>query len=326
MTLILNADQVGRLVEMPLLISAIERGLKDEAQQEVDQPPRLNLRASNGFFRIMPVVLHAQNVMGFKAFQGSAADGVRYMVALYSEQDGELLSLLDASYLTAARTGATTAIATKYLARPDASSVAVLGSGLEAMTNLAGVCAVREVNQVRVFSPRVERRLAFAEDARAQLGVDVRAVNSARLCTEGADIVVVATNTGASQATAFDAEFLESGMHVNSIGSTMPSLRELDELVFGSVDRVVFDSVEQAQAESGDVLAAIRAQMYLPERVMSLAALVGCPSAQPGASDCTLFKSVGTAMQDVASGHAVYLAALEAGVGTSVNFLELKRF
>jgi hypothetical protein len=102
--------------------------------------------------------MNDSGLMGYKVFHGSMKNGVRYLIAIYAREGERLLALMDAHYLTAARTGATTGIATKLLANPDAKTVAVIGSGLEARTNLQAVCAVRPVNSVTVFSPNPERR------------------------------------------------------------------------------------------------------------------------------------------------------------------------
>jgi len=151
--LLLNAREVERLADMRRLVEAVEAGVREQATGRVAMPPRLNLPNGRGFFRLMPAVMNSSGIMGFKAFHGSVQDGVRYLIAIYEQASGMLLEMMDAHYLTAARTGATTGVATKYMANPDIRRVAVIGSGLEARTNLLGVCAVREVERVTVFSP-----------------------------------------------------------------------------------------------------------------------------------------------------------------------------
>ena len=158
MTLILSARDVEPLCNMPEMVDIIERGLREEALGKAVVPPRMNLPSGDGFFRVMPAVMNDSGLMGYKVFHGSMKNGVRYLIAIYAREGERLLALMDAHYLTAARTGATTGIATKLLANPDAKTVAVIGSGLEARTNLQAVCAVRPVNSVTVFSPNPERR------------------------------------------------------------------------------------------------------------------------------------------------------------------------
>jgi ornithine cyclodeaminase/alanine dehydrogenase len=274
----------------------------------------------------MPAVIGgAMDVMGVKIFNGSTADGVRYVVALYRASSGELLSLMDASYLTAARTGATTGLATRaMLGRGAAGDVGVIGSGLEARTNLEAVCAVLTVREVRVFSPNPGRREAFAEEMRATLGVDVRAVDSPERAAD-ARVVIVATNTGMSTGVvALEGAWLRDDAHVNAIGSTMPALREIDTATFARADTVVLDT-EHAKAESGDVMAAIADGAWADEKVSSLPQVLVAdgPVRNGGLS---LFKSVGTATQDVVAAAAVHGLAVAAGRGRQVQFLEPKFF
>ena len=133
MTLVLNAQDVEQSTDMHRLIEVIEQGLREEALDRAVVPPRLNLSTQDGFFRVMPAVMNESGLMGYKVFHGSLKAGVRYLIAIYDQQEGgRLLALMDAHYLTAARTGATTGIATKLLVNQGAQTVAVIGSGLDA--------------------------------------------------------------------------------------------------------------------------------------------------------------------------------------------------
>lgn len=326
--LLLNGSDVEQLTNMPALIEAIESGLVEEAAGEVVLPARMNLATPNGFFRIMPAVINKSGFMGFKAFHGSIAAGVRYLIALYEIKEGNLLAFMDAHYLTAARTGATTAIATKMMTDPVADSVAVIGSGLEARTNLAGVCAVRPIKRVSVFSPRKESRQAFALRMTKTLGIPVTAADSAEQCVREAPIVVVATNTSGREASiAFQGSWMRPGVHVNSIGSTMPSLREIDSECFARAERVVFDAREQAEGESGDLIAAIGDKKYDRGKVLELKNLLEGTPFHRRPDEITLFKSVGTALQDVMAGAAIYSEAMRRSRGQEVApFLDLKTF
>lgn len=328
--LLLNARDVERLADMRMLVGAVEAGLREQADGRVALPPRLNLPNGRGFFRLMPTVMNRSGIMGFKAFHGSVQDGVRYLIAVYEQASGRLLAMMDAHYLTAARTGATTGVATRFMANPDARRVAVIGSGLEARTNLLGVRAVREVERVSVFSPNRERREAFALRLGRELEIEVRACESPESCVEGADIVVVATNTtGKGDGIAFRGAWARAAMHVNAIGSTMPKLREIDPESFARAGRIVIDCQSaQIEEESGDVIDALANGKYDRAKVAELQEVVaGRTPGRDARDQITLFKSVGTALQDVAAGYAVYQAACRQGVGQEVaDFLELKTF
>jgi len=263
-------------------------------------------------------------------FHGSVRSGVRYLIAVYAQQGERLLALMDAHYLTAARTGATTGIATKLLVNPGAKTVAVIGSGLEARTNLQGVCAVRPVERVTVFSPNPEHRARFAVRMSTELGLEVRAMDSPEQCVRDADLVVVATNSfGRPDPIAYRGAWLEKpGSHVNAIGSTAPQLREIDPETFARAERIVVDSKVQVEEESGDVRAAIGEGQYERDKVVELKdVLVGKAKGRTSAQQITLFKSVGTAVQDVMAGFVVYEEAVRQGRGQDIGeFLDLKTF
>ena len=277
----------------------------------------------------MPAVMRDSGLMGYKVFHGSVQHGVRYLIAVYDEKDGRLLSLMDAAYLTATRTGATTGVATKYMAPPEARTVGVIGSGLEATTNLQAVCAVRPIEAGRVFSPTQANREHFAARMSEQLGITLSAVTTPEEAVSGVDIVVVATNTtGIGDLIAYRGRWMEIGSHVNSIGSTGLQLREIDAETFRRAERIVVDSRVQMEGESGDLKAAMAAGTYDRAKVTELKEVVaGRAPGRLGSDEITLFKSVGTAIQDVAAGFAVYKEAVRQGLGQDVGeFLELKTF
>ena len=329
MTLILNAHDVEPLCNMPAMIDVIERGLREEALGKAVVPPRMNLPSGGGFFRVMPAVMNDSGLMGYKVFHGSMKNGVRYLIAIYAREGERLLALMDAHYLTAARTGATTGIATKLLANPGAKTIAVIGSGLEARTNLQAVCAVRPVKNVAVFSPNPERRAQFVARMEPELGVAMRTANSAEECVRGAEVVIVATNSfGRPDPIAYRGAWMEPGVLVDAIGSTSTFLREIDTDTFQRAESIVVDSKIQIEEESGDAKAAIGEGKYDRAKVVDLKeVLVGTAQGRTSAKQMVLFKSVGTAVQDVMSGFAVYQEAVRQGKGHDVGeFLELKMF
>lgn len=329
MTLILNAHDVKPLCNMSQMITIIERGLREEALGHAVVPPRMNLQSGGGFFRVMPAVMNDSGLMGYKVFHGSMKAGVRYLIAIYAQEGERLLALMDAHYLTAARTGATTGIATKLLANPEAKTVAVIGSGLEARTNLQAVCAVRPVKSVTVFSPNPERRATFADRMGPELGVELRAVDNPETCVRDAEIVIVATNSfGRPDPIAYRGAWMEPGVLVDAIGSTSTFLREIDTDTFQRAESIVVDSKIQIEEESGDAKAALSEGKYDRTKVVDLKeVLVGEAQGRTSAKQIVLFKSVGTAVQDVMSGFAVYQEAVRQKKGVDVGeFLELKMF
>jgi alanine dehydrogenase len=324
MTLVLNDAEVRAAISMPRLIETLLEGLRAEAAGRVSSVPRINLAAGSEFFRLMPVVVEDMDLMGFKVFNGSVDQGVRYMTALIRASSGELLALMDASYLTAARTGATTAVATKLMtSESDATELGVIGSGLEARTNLLALCEVRPIRRVKVFSPNPIRRAAFAAEMTEALGIGVEAVDRPQDAAS-AEAVLVATNTGPNSGlVALQGDWLRDDAHVSTIGSTMPALREVDGRTFARAGLVVVDT-DHACEESGDVIAARDSGMWDEAKVRGLAELTA-PGSRPAAC-LSVFKSVGTALQDVLATAAVYEVALRRGLGRDIDFLEPKLF
>jgi alanine dehydrogenase len=325
MTLLLGHDDVLAHLDMGELIAVIEDGLREQAAGGLVMPPRLNVPMREGLMRMMPVALNASGLFGFKVFHTSRT-GARYLVAVYEQAGGELLALVDGDHLTAARTGATAGVAARILAREGPATVGVIGAGEEARTNFAAIAAVRPVREARVFSPRPARRAALAQEIEARHAVAAWPVDSPQQAVAGCDIVIVATNTmTAPDPIAFRGAWIEPGMHISSIGSTMPILRELDIETFARADRLVVDAPAQMGEECGDVIAAMAAGSY-GDPVALDALVAGTESGRRSDDEVTLFKSVGTAMQDVLGALAVVRSARRGGDGQEVDLLHVKAF
>jgi alanine dehydrogenase len=327
-TLILGDKDVRGIADMPALVDSLDDGLRAATTGPgAIIPERLNMGIGTTLFRVMPAILPAAGVLGLKMFYGSIEEGVRYAVIICALDGGEVLAIIDAAHLTALRTGATSGVATRYLARPDARTVGVIGSGLEAETNLAAVCAVRKIEIARVYSRNPARRSKFAHRMAELLGIAVEPAASPKDAVAGTDVVVVATNTGRGGAAAYRGSWLEAGQHVVSIGSTSAFLREVDEEALLRPDLVVFDtSPAQVGSESGDVMALLADRPdWAPHGVLNdvlAGRLTRASSAQ-----ATLFKSVGTAAQDLIAGLAIYRAATARGIGLDVpDVTEPKEF
>jgi ornithine cyclodeaminase/alanine dehydrogenase-like protein (mu-crystallin family) len=319
-TLLIGDDEVRALCEVPGLVDAMEAALSREAKGAgTIAPERLNLAFDENFLRVMPALLPEVGLMGLKFFHGSLARGVRYVVAVCALDTGEVLGVVDAMYLTAARTGATSGVATRWLSRKDSHSVGVIGSGLEAETNLLGVCAVRRITEVKVFSRSPGRRELFAERMSAALGIPVEPRRSAEEAVGGTDIVVVATNTGPDGVVAYQGAWLEPGQHVVSIGSTTPALREIDPQTFLGADTVVVDAdFTQLSRESGDVAALLRSAPGWNGALGLAQLLNGSAPGRARDDDVTLFKSVGTAGQDLISADYILREAAARDLGRRV--------
>jgi alanine dehydrogenase len=322
MTLILSNEDVRASVTMGDAVEAMEAAFREQGAGGVNQPPRTNIKAGKGWLRVGPVVMEHSGWMGFKAMNLAAGIGVRYQVHLYSIEDGDLKAIMDAQYLTTLRTGATSAVATKRLARKTPGKVAVLGSGVESRAQLEAMHEIGLVESATVYSPTRENRDRFAAEYTESLGVEVQAMGSAEEAVTGCAMVVAGVK---SQETVLHGSWLTPGMHVNSVGTARRDQREIDPETFERAAIIVVDSRDGVFGEAGDAVAA--KDVVSPDQVHELAELVSNGGPNRSTEDqITLFKSVGTGVQDIGLAAMVYERARAGGYGTEfADFPFVKR-
>ena len=314
MTLLLTHADVQACVDMTDAIAAMEHGFLEEGEGHTTLPHRINLKVGKGWLRVGPVALERSGWMGFKAMNLAPGHGVRYQVHLYSIATGALLAIMDAQYLTTLRTGATAAVATRRLARTGPADIALLGSGLEACAQLEAMRALKIVKTARIFSPNPVNRERLATRFR-DLGVAATAVPSASAAIEGADIILAAVK---SSETVLHGVAIKPGTHINSVGTARPDQREIDVETFTRSHRIVVDTREGVFGEAGDAIAARDA--VPADSVMELATLVATGAGAREADDeITLFKSVGTGLQDISLAGVIYRAAIQRNIGMDVG-------
>ena len=240
------------------------------------------------------------------------------VVLLFSAEDGSPLAMLAANALGQIRTGAASGVATRHMARPDAGTVAIVGTGSQAATQLGAVVAVRAIEQALVYSRTPERREAFAQRMSTELGIDVRSTESAHEAVSQASVVCAITN---SREPVFDGDSLAPGTHVNAAGSNHWMRREIDETTIRRSDVVVVDDLVDAKIECGELIWAAERRAFRWENAVELRDVVsGRVAGRPSAEAITLFESQGLAMEDVTVGMHVYRKALDGGIGREVEF------
>jgi len=297
MPLILDEEAVRSLLRMDELIPAMAAALADLSRGKVVQPMRVMMPVGEhgGFLGLMPAyggALGAKLVTFYPNNQGVPTHHA--LILLFRPETGEPLVTMDGRLITEMRTAAVSAVATKLLARPDASVLAILGSGVQARSHLEALRLVRAFREIRVWSPR--NAPAFARE------FGVHAADSAAEAVRGAHVVVVATT---SQVPVLFGQWLSPGTHINAVGAPRPTWRELDDDLLGKA-RLYVDSREAALAESGDVIAAGQIFAEVGELV------AGARPGRQSPEEITLFKSVGLAIEDVVSADLVYRKALTA--------------
>jgi alanine dehydrogenase len=237
---------------------------------------------------------------------------------LNDPRTGTLVAIMDAGFLTAMRTGAASGVATKYLAREDAHSVAVFGAGVQARTQLMAVCEVRPIERAGVYDPVQEAREKYAAEMSERLSIPVEPADDPLSCVErGSDVIVAAS---ASRTPVFEGAWLAPGTHINGIGSHSPDARELDTETVRRA-KVVPDYGPACLAEAGDLILPIQQGAITEDHLhASLGEVVaGLKPGRESPEEITLFKSVGLAVQDASTAARVYALARQAGVGTEVE-------
>ena len=319
MALFLNEQEVAQLLPMDECIEALERAFAHAGAGKVDNKPRSRIRMPGGFFHFMAAADGDQGVFGYKAYPSFAGPGgAKMMMMLYDYETGQLLACMEAGRLGQIRTGAASGLATRYMARCAASTVAVIGSGFQARTQLEAVCAVRSIGEARVFSRRQERREDFAKRSSERLGVDVQPVESAQECVEGADIVIAITS---AREPVVLGDWLAPGAHVNAAGGNHWLRREIDEAAVLKSEQIVVDDLEQARIECGDLMWLEARGIFRWDMAHELQEVVaGRVPGRLSQEGVTLFESMGVALEDIAAADLVYRKAREQGIGQELPF------
>jgi alanine dehydrogenase len=313
MTLHISEDEVRSVLTMPMAIAAVEDISRKQATGEVIVHPRRRFELpGGGFFHYMAALDHGAGFLAMKQYTYIRGK-IRFLVPLYEIATGDLVAMIEADYLGQLRTGAASGVATKYLARQNASVAGIIGTGGQAKTQLEAVAAVRKLESARVFGRNAQRREQFCKEMSDRLGIPVRAMNSVSEAARGIDILCTATT--ASQPVV-SGEDLATGLHINAIGANHAHKRELDAQAVAGADVIVVDSVEQSRQEAGDLILAFHGDEICWTGVKKLCDVVaGKTTGRTGVGEVTLFKSNGIASWDLAVAMKAYALAREKGLG-----------
>jgi alanine dehydrogenase len=241
---------------------------------------------------------------------------LRFMIPLYRIETGELAALIEADYVGQMRTGAASGIATKYLARPDAKRVGIIGTGLQSRTQLEAVAAVRNIASAKACGRDPERRERFAREMSDKLKIPVTPATSAEDAVHDADIVITSTT---SSAPVLEGRWLKPGMHINAIGANFPQKRELDAEAIRRCNVITADSREQSKIEAGDLIQMYGDDTRRWQEVIEISDVVsGKVGGRRSESDITLYKSNGIAIEDVVTAGKIYELAKQKGIGREI--------
>ncbi|HXQ96978.1 MAG TPA: ornithine cyclodeaminase family protein [Candidatus Limnocylindrales bacterium] len=320
MTLLLSESDVRELLTMPEAIAAVEEIMRRQAAGQAIVHPRHRLELPDkGFLHYMAGADVSAGLVGMKLYT-SVRGALRFLVPLYRSTTGELIALIEADYLGLMRTGAASGVATRYMARTDAQTLGIIGTGHQAAGQVEGVAAVRKLTKVLVYGRDAERRARFAAEMSERIGVSVEPARSSEEAVRGADIVVTATTANRA---VVEGAWLAPGTHINAVGANFPQKRELDDAAVARASRIAVDFVAQAKMEAGDLIQAFSGDAARWNSVHELSEIIGNKfPGREGAEEITLFKSSGIAIWDVAVAARVVELAVARGIGKKIPLWE----
>jgi len=308
----ITEEEVLHDLTMPVAIELVERSFRDLAEGTAINHPRSRVILPTGSI-LHYMAAGNSHYFGIKVYSSNPKTGVHFQFLLYRSADGLPLATLEANHLGQIRTGAASAVGTKFLAREDARVLGVIGSGFQAETQVWAISQVRDLREVRVWSRNKDKRQSFARRCAEQFCLNVVAAETAREAVEHADIVVTSTN---SKDPVLESAWISPGTHVNAMGSNWLIKRELPtDLVMDRADLVAVDSVEDAHRESGDLMIPLAERPGAKFRAVELGGIIaGKTPGRTSSEQITIFKSNGLAIQDVvAAGYLYELACQNQG-------------
>jgi ornithine cyclodeaminase len=322
-TLIVSHADVERLLAMPACIDVMADALAATARGDALLPLRQMLRLHSGrdVFAVMPAILGssigAKIITVFPGNDATPYESHIGVILYFDDTHGRLLAIIDASSVTAIRTAAVSGLATRLLANPEASTLAILGAGVQGRTHLEAMMAVRPITTLRLWSRGAERRDALARWARERFALDVECCDTAQAAVHEAQVICTVT---ASREPVLAGSWVAPGAHINAVGASMASARELDTAAVRQATLFV-DRRESAMHEAGDFLIPRDEgeidNTHIRGELGEL--LLGRVTGRSNDRERTLFKSLGLAVEDVASARFIYERARAEGTGTWIE-------
>ena len=316
----ISSEVAGQVFDWRSAISALQ-DVYSNPYEEASTPARSIASSGESFLRTLPAVPPGGRYFGAK-LMGMASEapdpGVEYVIVLFDRQTSRIAAFVDANKVTGYRTAATSAAALDRMAPAQTKKLAVVGSGLEAQMHTRAFAAIRDFAEVVVFSPTPSSRERFASTIGPEIGVEISTVDSPDQAVAGADVVLTAARSRGEVPILFG-DWIKPGAVTVSIGSTVPSQREIDISVVEQSDLIVCDMVHEVVSETGDMIAATEAGIDVAAKSYSLNDLLtGALSAQMAQARFPMFKSVGGGLQDVVVAGMILDRALETGSATEL--------
>jgi alanine dehydrogenase len=324
--LVLSKRDLDAVLSMKDVIDAVEEGFKQYTLGTVTMPLRSSLPVPKygGAMGMMPCFIDGMDALGLKSIGGWRDNPSKHnlpfivgIVSLIDPSTGVPLALMNGEWITEMRTGAVTGTAAKYLAKEKSETVGLFGAGAQARTQLRAIKTVRDISDVRVYDPMISNRDRFCSDMSRTLDIRVQPAEKQMDAVKGCDIIVTATT---SKVPVFDGEWLEEGTFISGVGSHFgPKIKELDAITVKR-SRLVVDQREACLKEAGDIMDPIADGVIGVDHIYAeLGELVtGKKNGRVDDKEITLFKSVGIALQDIATARKAYDMARTKGKGVDI--------
>jgi ornithine cyclodeaminase/alanine dehydrogenase-like protein (mu-crystallin family) len=312
----ISEQDVVSMMDMPQAIQALEKGLLAEARGEASNMVKTHAEWGNGStLHAIGAVFPQAGFVGTKTW-AHTEKGATPLLILFDSNTGQLKAIIEAFALGQLRTGSASGVATRRLAIEDASEFAIIGTGKQAMPQLAAVVAVRPIKRIRVFGRDETRSNLFAKRVTAEFGIDTIAAPTIDEAVRHVPIVTIVTRAAQP---IVDGKMLDRGTHINAVGAIVPSRAEVAADVLTRSTVIVADSIPQAQKLSREMIEFFGPDPARWTSVTSLATLVASGRTRTSTDDLTLFKSLGMGISDLSLGIELYRRALERGLGRGIS-------
>jgi alanine dehydrogenase len=323
--LVLSESQVKGLIDLDELIAVLEQAHIQYSTGKAVMPVRLvvPLPQIQGRITSMPGFLSENKALGMKVvtyFHDNPKQNLPAILAtimLFSAETGKMIAAMDGGYITAIRTACASALATKVLANSNTPVLGILGAGVQARAHILALARVRQLSRIKLYSPSGTSATNLKAELEPHCGVPIEVVRSAEDAVRDSDLLVTVTT---AKEPVLKANWLKPGAHINAVGSHRPDLREIDGATLNRA-KLVVDSRDAIMAECGDILLALKEKSISESDIHGEIGevLAGSKPGRSNASEITLYKSVGIAIQDVATAQLVYRKAREQNIGTNVE-------
>jgi alanine dehydrogenase len=298
----ITEEEVRRLLPMREAVPLMRQVFEKLGRGEARNHPRLRLANGDGAM-LHSLVGSFGDYIGAKVYCTRARCEPHFLLLLFDARNACPLALVEANWLGQIRTGAASGFATDLLAKPDAETLAVIGSGFQARSQLEAMLVVRRFRAVRVWSRNAERRETFARECSEALGVEIEPADTAERAVRGADVIVTMTN---AKDPVLEAAWVAPHAVVNAAGSNNPKRREIPADLIRAASLIAVDSIEQARAESGDLILALDEAGWRDPKLVELAELAAGKRPIGPRNGPAIFKSNGLGVEDVAAAGFVY--------------------